>query len=235
MFRCVLYSLLLSLSITPIIASAGVVVGGTRLIFDGSRKEASLSVRSNDKDKSPYLIQSFIDNNGPKGNTPSPDKLPFIVTPPLFRLEAGQENVLRIIRTGGALPEDRESVFWMNVKAIPANNPADSGKNVLRFSIKNRIKLFYRPPSLKKQPEKLFNDVTFSATGDTLTVHNPTGYYLTFYSLSAGGQSVDTTDVMVPPKGSARYHLSKMGVGPVKFQYINDYGSASDVLTVGVL
>ncbi|MDI8993129.1 fimbria/pilus periplasmic chaperone, partial [Salmonella enterica subsp. enterica serovar Anatum] len=40
---------------------------------------------------------------------------PFMVTPPLFRLNGGQKNVLRIIRTGGNLPEDRESLYWLDI------------------------------------------------------------------------------------------------------------------------
>ncbi|MFS1539134.1 MAG: fimbria/pilus periplasmic chaperone [Candidatus Phlomobacter fragariae] len=38
-------------------------------------------------------------------------KPPFIVIPPLFRLDAGRENILRIMRPGGDLPLDRESFF----------------------------------------------------------------------------------------------------------------------------
>ncbi len=48
-------------------------------------------------------------------------KAPFLITPPLFRLDAKQENVLRIIRTGGNLPADRESLFWLNIKSIPSS------------------------------------------------------------------------------------------------------------------
>ncbi|ENY2728015.1 fimbria/pilus periplasmic chaperone [Salmonella enterica] len=38
---------------------------------------------------------------------------------PRFRLGSGQENTLRIIRTGGNQPEDRESFYWMNIESIP--------------------------------------------------------------------------------------------------------------------
>ncbi|MCI1737826.1 MAG: fimbria/pilus periplasmic chaperone [Pseudomonas veronii] len=97
-------------------AIAGVVVGGTRVVYDGSRKEASISVKNTEKTK-PYLIQSWVDD----GAQTAPGKAPFIMTPPLFRLDAEQENVLRIIRTGGDFPQDRESVFWVNIKSIPAS------------------------------------------------------------------------------------------------------------------
>lgn len=92
-------------------AYANVTINGTRVIYDGNKREASILVTNHDENR-PYLIQSFIsvDANGKKA--------PFIVTPPLFRLDSGKENILRIMRTGGDLPLNRESIFYLNVKAI---------------------------------------------------------------------------------------------------------------------
>lgn len=45
----------------------------------------------------------------------------FVITPPLFSMQGKKENTLRIINaTNHQLPGDRESLFWVNVKAIPA-------------------------------------------------------------------------------------------------------------------
>lgn len=68
-----------------------------------------------------------------------------MVTPPLFRLGAGQENNLRILRTGGNLPEDRESLYWMNIKSIPSTTEKQDNVNTLQIAVKTRIKLIYRP------------------------------------------------------------------------------------------
>ena len=46
-------------------------------------------------------------------------QVPFMTTPPLFPLAAGRSNMIRIIRTGGDLPDDRESLFWLSVASIP--------------------------------------------------------------------------------------------------------------------
>lgn len=75
------------------ISHAGVIVGGTRIIYDANKNEVSLSVKN--PDNLPYLIQSWIDNSSEKDIK----KPPFIITPPLFRLNMGQENLLRIIYT----------------------------------------------------------------------------------------------------------------------------------------
>ncbi|MDI7594030.1 fimbria/pilus periplasmic chaperone, partial [Cronobacter malonaticus] len=61
-------------------AQASVVVGGTRVVFDGQQKAASLSVQN--KDKTADLVQSWI---SPVDAT-SGAKDTMIITPPLFRL-----------------------------------------------------------------------------------------------------------------------------------------------------
>lgn len=61
----VLGSILLTITILSIgvsVAQAGVVIGGTRVIFDGNKKEASIGI--NNPDKTPYLIQSWIETPG---------------------------------------------------------------------------------------------------------------------------------------------------------------------------
>lgn len=228
MRKSVIYCLSAAYLSIAVSAHAGVIISGTRLIYHGENKEASVQVKSGADDKFPYLIQSFVDDKGPKGDKPeTTNKLPFTVTPPLFRLEAGTENTVRVIKTTDNFPADRESVYWLDVKAIPASNPADKGKNVLRFSLKNRIKLFYRPAGLGDPKADSYKGVTFQQNGDTLTVTNPTPWYLTFYRLSVGGHLVDTKFTMVDPHGTYKYPLAKGSAGKIVWQYINDYGAAS--------
>ena len=128
-------------------ATAGVIIGGTRIIFDGAKKEASISV--NNPDATPYLIQSWIDEQeGGSGKTP------FIITPPLYRLDSGQKNIERIVATG-SLPQTQESLFWVNIKAIPS---ASKQMNSLQIAVKTRIKLIYRPVTLRgSTPEEQAN------------------------------------------------------------------------------
>ncbi|MCC3264159.1 fimbria/pilus periplasmic chaperone, partial [Paenibacillus polymyxa] len=73
----------------------------------------------------------------------------FIITPPLFKLSPTKNNVLRIVNTSDALPQDRESVYWVNVKSIPARSEDAENKNVLQIAVRTRLKLFYRPAGLK--------------------------------------------------------------------------------------
>jgi P pilus assembly chaperone PapD len=75
-----------------------------------------------------------------------------LLSPPLFRLDAQKEQSLRIAWNGSSLPEDRESLFYMNIRTIPATAKEDSDKNMLRLIYKTRLKLFWRPSGLKGTP-----------------------------------------------------------------------------------
>ncbi|WP_024560225.1 fimbrial biogenesis chaperone [Franconibacter pulveris 601] len=221
---------LLAITFITVSASvnAGVILGGTRVIYDGKAKETSLSIRN--PDARPYLIQSWLDENGAAGEAKKKSKLPFIITPPLFRLEAKNENLLRIIKTSGELPSDRESVYWLNVKAIPSINPTEA--NTLQISIKSRIKFFYRPEGLEGKPEDTYRSLQFKRNGDELVVSNPGPFYITFYKLEVGNTVIDTTDKMVPPKGSEHFRLPKTAGNQdqVKWQAITDYGGISQAV-----
>lgn len=147
-------------------AQAGVVVGGTRLVYDGNKKESSLNIRN--PDKIAYLIQSWVDMpDGVSG------KAPFVITPPLFRLDSGQNNVLRVVRAGGNLPSDKESIFWLNVKSIPS---AEMKDNTLQIAVKTRIKLIFRPNGVKGTPEEAAQLLKWQRNGNNIQVNNPTPF-----------------------------------------------------------
>ncbi|MEO3989023.1 fimbrial biogenesis chaperone [Pseudocitrobacter cyperus] len=208
-----LMAIALTLSLNT--AQAGVIIGGTRVIYPGGKKEASLNVKNPDKHS--YLIQSWIDNEGN-------EKAPFIITPPLFRLGATEDNALRIVRTGGQLPEDRESMFWMNIKTIPATEKQEN-VNTLQIAIKTRLKLIYRPQSLTAAPETQANKLSWQRNGQRLIVNNPTPYYMNFSVVNVGHSMVkDAT--YVAPMSTATFTLPANATGDVSWKIISDFGAA---------
>ncbi|HGF4628853.1 TPA: molecular chaperone, partial [Escherichia coli] len=134
----VIITLLCSFCIGQALAG-GIVLQRTRVIYDASRKEAALPV-ANKGAETPYLLQSWVDN------IDGTSRAPFIITPPLFRLEAGDDSSLRIIKIADNLPENKESLFYINVRAIPAKKKSDDvNANELTLVFKTRIKMFYLP------------------------------------------------------------------------------------------
>ncbi|RDL19866.1 pili/flagellar assembly PapD-like chaperone [Serratia fonticola] len=75
------------------------------------------------------------------------------------RVETGKGQTLRISYAGGALPMDKESVFWLNVLEVPAKSQATTGENRLQMAFRPRIKLFFRPKGLDGNPNDAGNIV----------------------------------------------------------------------------
>lgn len=215
-FLILFYSVLALYFSTP--AFAGFSVGGTRVIYNGDMKESSLSVK-NTEDSSVYLIRTWVSSDK------AGEKIPFIATPPLFRIEPGQDNTIRITQTTSTLPQDRESVYWLNTLAIP---PAIKEKNSLQFSINTRIKLFYRPATLinKDAVAKAYQQITFSRSGNTLTANNPTPYYINLTKVSINGSELKD-GYMVAPKSSLKIENAPAG-NSISWQAINDFGGLTD-------
>lgn len=208
-----------TLFITINTAQAGVIIGGTRVVYQGEKKETSLNIKN--PDKYSYLVQSWIDESDSNGN-----KSAFIVTPPLFRLGANEENMLRIIHAGDNLPTDRESMYWMNIKTVPATEAAPT-TNTLQIAIKTRIKLIYRPQSLSDVPEKSADKLSWRRNGQQLVVTNPTPYYMNFSIVNVGGTMVkDAT--YVAPMGSASFTIPSNATGNVTWKLISDFGSTGN-------
>ncbi|HAW5998585.1 TPA: fimbria/pilus periplasmic chaperone [Escherichia coli] len=141
-----------------------------------------------------------------------------------FSMQGKKENTLRIINaTNHQLPGDRESLFWVNVKAIPAMEKDQKNENTLQLAIISRIKMFYRPTNLAMAPEEAPAMLRFRRSGSKLTLINPTPYFITVTNMKAGNSNLPNT--MVPPKGEVSVDIPHAATGDISFQTINDYGA----------
>ena len=207
--------------IFPAFTFAGFYMGATRVIYMQGSKGASITV-GNKAAESVFLIQSWVDQANQTDRAEN-----FLVTPPLFRLDGNQNNVLRIFYSGAQedLPQDRESLFWLSIKAIPGAEKRE--ENQLYLSYRNRIKLFYRPKGIKEDPDEAFKSVKFELhTNGSLLLSNPTPFFLTFTSVKANEKEVLAEPKMVAPFEKLELPLSS-ALAPnsvVSWQTINDYG-----------
>lgn len=198
-------------------AQAGVVLGGTRIIYEEGKKEVSIDIEN--KGSAPYLIQSWVEN---KDGVKTSD---FLVTPPLFRLDGDKKNALRIFNLSKELPSDRESLFFLNAKSIPGGEP---GNNTLQIAIRNRLKLIYRPGSLQKErPENRTEELTWKRIGNQLKVTNPTPYYQNFMFIKINDKDIEMKDKnYAAPFTDTWFDIGAINGNQISWKIINDYGSA---------
>lgn len=206
-------------------AQAGVSLDRTRLVLTGNENSASVNLKNTSPDI-PFLAQSWVENeSGQKVSSP------LVALPPLQRLDGDQKGVVRITKTAeiGLLPQDRESLFYLNVREIP---PAPKQANVLQMAMQSRIKLFYRPTAIiPEKPGMVWQDkLVFKKQGDKFIAENPTPYYITIIGLSHKLKGEDSDKLttfpglMVAPKSSLDIPVKTTNVNQFYMMYVNDYG-----------
>lgn len=217
---------------------ASVIITSTRVVYPQNDKE--VTVRLESKNQAPVLVQTWLDN-GDEHSTPQVGDIPFVVTPPIFRMEPGKQQVVRVAYTGDALPAAQESLFWFNLLEIPAQSPNAQQSNQLQLAFRSRIKLFFRPQNLpfgvEAAPAKLQWRRLSSTLGQSLEVSNPTPYHVTFEAVDVleSGQrharkpAASGSENMVLPGGHLRFELPTLNASAkapatVEFQTLDDFG-----------
>ncbi|HCH50945.1 MAG TPA: molecular chaperone, partial [Proteus sp.] len=144
------YILYIIILCSSFLTYANVIYSGTRFIYNESDNHITISVK-NKNTQEDYLIQSWITKENNK-------KTPFIITPPLFKLKGSQDSVLKLTKIEPIIESNRESIFYLNSKAIPLK---DSDNNSLHISLKSVFKLFYRPAGLPESIDEATKKVFF--------------------------------------------------------------------------
>lgn len=217
-------------------ADASVVIGGTRVVYP--EKEREVTVKLTNEGDRPSLVQAWIDD-GHANALPDDSKVPFTLTPPLFRLDPHKGQSLRLIYTQEPLAQDKETLYWLNVLDVPPQAADDANSpNLLQLAFRTRIKLFFRPAALHGVADESAEKVTWNFApkaggGYALQATNPTPYHVTFTQLTvkAGGTTwTDDKGGMVKPGATEQFDVGTVPSLPaapieVDYKFLNDYGA----------
>ncbi|MER2993150.1 fimbrial biogenesis chaperone BcfB [Salmonella enterica] len=198
--------------------AGGIALGATRVIYPQGSKQTSLPI-INSSASNVFLIQSWVANADGSRSTD------FIITPPLFVIQPKKENILRIMYVGPSLPTDRESVFYLNSKAIPSVDKNKLTGNSLQIATQSVIKLFIRPKNLAEAPAHAPSTLRCRNERGQLTITNPSPYYVSMVELYSAGKKLPNT--MVPPKGAITLPATP---GQVSLRTVNDFGATTPAL-----
>jgi len=199
---------------------AAISLDRTRIIYNGDEKSMALNI-ANENNQLPYLAQVWLEDDNHEKITTGP----LVVTPPVQRLEAGTKSQLRLMPTPGInqLPQDRESLFYFNLREIP---PKSDKANILQIALQTQVKLFYRPAAIKAEPNKVWQDqLVLHPEAGGYRITNPTPYYITIIGFGASRQDAEKGKfeaVMIAPKSELQVKAPQTGTPWLTF--INDYG-----------
>ncbi len=222
-------SLVLALFFCCTTLQAALTPDRTRIIFNGDQNSVSLNVNNGNKSL-PFLAQAWLEDSNHKKVTS-----PLMVIPPIQRINGGERSLVRITRSQLTmqLPQDRESLFYFNLREIP---PRSDKENVLQIALQSQMKLFYRPISIIAEKDAIWQEeliVKKTATG--ITIENPTPYHITLSSLKLDGQKQGGGDIrgfesiMIAPKSQQSVTLSDRIPNRFVMTYINDYGGQPEM------
>lgn len=217
---------------------AAVSLPTTRVVFDGSRPDVSFMLGN---DGPAERVTLWVDEGDPN-QPPERSNAPFAVTPPLVRVEPNSHRAVRIARLASAkLPDDRESMFWLNVRGIAeANAKPTLGDQRMAITIRSRIKLFYRPQGLAGDPAQAADALRWrwqqeGADGTaTLVISNPTPWHVSLNALQGQGQGQDWLAQLpagtIAPLSETRLQLRGITPSPgqalpLQAQWIDDVGN----------
>lgn len=180
----------LALTVQAALASGEIVIDRTRLIYPGAAR--AVTVNLHNAADGPRLVQVWIDEGDPQA-LPELSDVPFTVTPPILRMEAGNSQALRVAYhpvPGPAVKPAQESVYWLNVRGI---RPIVETSNQLQFAFRTRIKLFLRPEALPGRAQESVQALEWRL-GDTspaLHVRNPGAFHVTLSSVVLTSEGVE--------------------------------------------
>ncbi|CAI1753377.1 fimbrial biogenesis chaperone [Serratia fonticola] len=236
-FPLTLWAALCFLLISPQPSSASIVVNGTRVVYPGNDKE--VTVKLSNIGQAPMLVQSWIDT-GDSDAKPEKIRVPFILTPPINRIDPNKSQTLRLSYTASpALPENKESVYWLNVLEIPPVKE-NIAPNRLQVAFRTRIKIFYRPAAIADNTKAAdaAEKLVWSFSNGKLQATNSSPYYVSLVSVVVhqGGNTFSTEGEMVPPGGVQHFTLKDARTLPtgtgISYEYVNDWGAVKTVKAV---
>lgn len=227
---------ILSLALSAATAAhAQTQVHGTRVIYPAEEREVTVAV--DNVGKLPRLLQVWVDEGNDK-DTAETTRAPFLIAPPMSRVEPGKSQSFRLLYTGANAPQDRETVYWLNVLEIPPRPAAGESKgeeNYLQFAVRTRLKIFYRPKGLEGDPLGALETLTWRLESQGgkqyLTCNNPSPYNVSIANVMLKGATQPKTATppggMCPARGSERIEIPSAAgteAGKLIYNAINDYG-----------
>ncbi|HGJ5873744.1 molecular chaperone [Arsenophonus apicola] len=224
-----------------ITAKAGIMANMTRVIYHQGDKERSVLLANTNS--YPVIVQNWVDH----GEADPQAETPFVVLASVFHLAAQKIQAIRIIYNGDPLPDDRESVFWLNLYEIPPNLHDQALKQdnpKVSLAMNTQLKLFYRPTKLADFPAKLADKITFKLLQKgqewVLVCKNPLPFHISFSQIFFESPHKrywikQQMDMMIPPFSERIYPFEQpisQQAGRIVFSYLNDAGfSVREVTT----
>jgi len=230
------HSLIFCFFLISVETKATIVPLQDRIIFSRSDIDRRLLIVNNDS-HAPVLLQSWVDE-GDSGDINKEKNYPFVIIPAVTKMPPGKLLNLRVFPTEKIrdLPQDRESVFWINLYEIPGirKSHQDKKSNKMEVGLVSQLKITYRPfrdsMNIKSIADAILIHITDN--GHSLELVNSSPYYVTPVSIKvkspSGEQSLKMgMSRMIGPFSNKRFAFTERADSKnttVEYTLIDDSG-----------
>ncbi|MGF6595261.1 fimbrial biogenesis chaperone [Pseudomonas sp. 2835] len=202
-------------------AEAMIKIDGTRLIYTGQHREATIRVTN--VSSQTVALQAWVSSSEENSSD-----VPFALARPLIKLNPQQVDVLRILYRGEGLPKDRESLFWLNVMEIPLK---PDRQNSIQMAVRQQLKLFFRPPGLQGTSSACVAGLSWKLKNDdSIEVTNTCAFHVSLVDVKIEGRDRSTplSDyIFLKPEETQYFKSAKSFISSdtkILFVEINDIG-----------
>jgi len=130
-------------------ASAQLLLSESRLVYPVGARQVEMTI-TNDGQRL-ITAQAWVDADEIQAR-PEDTQAPFLVSPPVSKIQPGKSQTLRISYTGAPTTGDRETLYYLNILDIASPPEKNAGANYMRMNVRSRFKVFYRPAGLAGDP-----------------------------------------------------------------------------------
>lgn len=219
MIKKIKLTILSIFTLLPIYGHTSIEINKDKFIFIESKNQEVIEIKNNTN--SDYFIQSWISHYDESNNT----DLPFMITPPLFKIEKDEIYFLKIFKTDEIEKKEQETLYKINIKRIPSLSGSDDNTNLLHISMNSIYNLIYRPISIEKNAVDAYKKVEFLKNkNDEFIVNNPTPYFITLLKVNSDDVVFIEKSKTIPPfkKYNTKKIIKKQGL--IKWKTIDQYG-----------
>ncbi|QEZ92322.1 molecular chaperone [Proteus sp. CD3] len=219
MIKKIKLTILSIFTLFPIYGHTSIEINKDKFIFIESKNQEVIEIKNNTN--SDYFIQSWISHYDESNNT----DLPFMITPPLFKIEKDETYFLKIFKTEEIEKKEQETLYKINIKRIPSLSDSDDNTNLLHISMNSIYNLIYRPISIEKNAVDAYKKIEFLKNkNDEFIVNNPTPYFITLLKVNSDGVVFIEKSKTIPPfkKYNTKKIIKKQGL--IKWKTIDQYG-----------
>lgn len=213
--------------LTPRSYADNIIVNGTRFVYPANAPE--ITIQMTNTGSAPSLAQIWLDEGDP--DIP-PEKIstPFIISPPIARVDAKNGQSIRIKKQDlkKITINDKESLWWLNILDVPAidKNEYKKDAGMLNMAIRSRFKFIWRPEGLGNRADAE-NKLELLASKNKITVLNSSPFFITIIDIkTASGSGLLEESEMVAPRSQMEFKVKEnISHGQnLVVQSINDYG-----------